>query len=38
MTKIQKHKEKKKESKTLWVIIVIHRATYVGEEWFPHIF
>jgi uncharacterized membrane protein YsdA (DUF1294 family) len=32
MTKIQKHKEKKKESKILWVIIVIHSATCVGEE------
>jgi hypothetical protein len=29
ITKIQK-KEKKKESKTLWIIIVIHNAMGVG--------
>jgi len=28
----KKHKERKKESKTLWVIIVIHSAMCVSEQ------
>jgi hypothetical protein len=31
-------KRKKKESKTLWITIVIHSAMYVGEQWFPNTF
>jgi hypothetical protein len=33
-----KKKRKKKESKTLWITIVIHSAMYVGEQWFPNTF
>jgi hypothetical protein len=36
ITKIQKHNNNKKKSKTLWITIVIHSAIYVGEQWFPH--
>ena len=30
--KIQKEKEKKKESKTLWITIIIHSAMCVSEQ------
>jgi hypothetical protein len=36
ITKIQKHNNNNKKSKTLWITIVIHSAIYVGEQWFPH--
>jgi hypothetical protein len=37
ITKIQKRKEKEKESKILWITIVIHSAMGMSEQWFPHI-
>jgi hypothetical protein len=30
------NKKEKKENKTLWIIIVIHSAMDMGEQWFPY--
>jgi hypothetical protein len=35
ITKIKKRK--KKENTTLWIIIIIHSAISMGEQWFLHI-